>query len=249
SAAAGVAALVLVVGGGAGGAYAVRALTGPEPASSSVAASTASSQTSVADLVSNVQRTVVDIQVSGAGGGSSEGSGVVIRSDGMILTNAHVLGTSGGTVTVTFADGSRHSATVIGTDTTHDLAVVQVSTGSALPVATFANSSSVQVGDTVYALGSPLGLAGTVTEGIVSALHRSISAGEGNGSQTTRYTNMIQTDAALNSGNSGGPLVDTTGRVVGINTANAGSSGSIGVGFAIPASTAHAVANQLIAGH
>jgi putative serine protease PepD len=248
-AAAGVAALVLVVGGGVGGAYTVRALTGPEHTASSIAASTASSRTSVADLVSNVQRTVVDIQVSGADGSGSEGSGVVIRSDGMILTNAHVLGQNAGTVTVTFSDGSRHRATVIGTDTAHDLAVVQVSTDSPLPVATFASSSTVRVGDTVYALGSPLGLAGTVTEGIVSALHRTISAGESDGSQTTRYTNMIQTDAALNSGNSGGPLVNTAGQVVGINTANEGSSGSIGLGFAIPSSTAHSVADQLIAAH
>lgn len=248
-AAAGVAALVLVVGGGVGGAYTVRALTGPGHASSSIAASTAASRTSAADLVSNVQRTVVDIQVSGADGSGSEGSGVVIRSDGMILTNAHVLGQNAGTVTVTFSDGSRHRATVIGTDTAHDLAVVQVSSDSPLPVATFASSSTVRVGDTVYALGSPLGLTGTVTEGIVSALHRSISAGESDGSQTTRYTDMIQTDAALNSGNSGGPLVNTAGQVVGINTANEGSSGSIGLGFAIPSSTAHSVADQLIAAH
>ncbi|WP_051802162.1 S1C family serine protease [Actinocatenispora sera] len=247
-AAAGVAALVLVVGGGAGGAYAVRALTGPEPTPSSIAASTASSRTSAADLVSNVQRTVVDIQVAGTDGSGSEGSGVLIRSDGMILTNAHVLGDRPGSVTVTLADGSRHRATVIGTDPTHDLAVVQVSVDSPLPVATFASSSSVRVGDTVYALGSPLGLTGTVTEGIVSALHRTISAGESDGSRATRYTNMIQTDAALNSGNSGGPLVNTAGQVVGINTANEGSSGSIGLGFAIPSGTAHSVADQLIAG-
>jgi putative serine protease PepD len=236
-----------VVGGGAGGAYAVRALTGPGPTSSSIAASTASSRISAADLVSSVQRTVVDIQVHGTSGSGSEGSGVVIRSDGMILTNAHVLGDDAQAVTVTLADGSRHRATVIGADPAHDLAVVQVSTDSALPVAAFADPASVRVGDTVYALGSPLGLTGTVTEGIVSALHRSISAGEGDGSRATKYTNLIQTDAALNSGNSGGPLIDTSGRIVGINTANAGQAGSIGVGFAIPSGTAQAVANQLIA--
>jgi len=244
---AGVAGLALVVGGGVGGAYAVRAMTAPPVAASPVQASPAASAESVADLVATVHRTVVDIQVSGASGGS-EGSGVVIRSDGMILTNAHVIG-DGGRITVTFADGTRRTASVVGTDTGKDLAVIQARNVSSLPVATFGDSSSVRAGDTVYALGSPLGLTGTVTEGIVSGVHRHISAGESDGSRTTSYSDMIQTDAALNSGNSGGPLVDTYGQVIGVNTAIAGQSGSIGVGFAIPSDTAQTVANRLMSGH
>ncbi|GAA3521446.1 hypothetical protein GCM10022220_72930 [Actinocatenispora rupis] len=230
------------------GAATVHELTAAKPASSPVAATTASSTSSVADVVARAQPAVVDITVKGSSG-EDEGSGVVIRSDGMILTNNHVLAAAGQdpAVTVTFSDGTRRSATVVGTAPGSDLAVVRVSGASRLTVATFGDSSALRTGDTVVALGSPLGLTGTVTEGIVSALHRQLTVDQ------TRYTNMIQTDAPLNEGNSGGALISANGQLVGINTAIAtsgsGSTGSIGVGFAIPSNTAKSVAEALMAGH
>lgn len=247
-AAGGATALALVLGGGVAGAATVHELTAAKPASSPVAATTASSTSSVADVVARAQPAVVDITVKGSSG-EDEGSGVVIRSDGMILTNNHVLAAAGQdpAVTVTFSDGTRRSATVVGTAPGSDLAVVRVSGASGLTVATFGDSSALRTGDTVVALGSPLGLTGTVTEGIVSALHRQLTVDQ------TRYTNMIQTDAPLNEGNSGGALISANGQLVGINTAIAtsgsGSTGSIGVGFAIPSNTAKSVAEALMAGH
>jgi putative serine protease PepD len=247
-AAGGAAALVLVIGGGAAGAATVHELSAHRTTGSPVAATTASDSASFADVVAKVQPAIVDITVDGASG-QGEGSGVVIRSDGMILTNNHVVtgAGQGATLTVTFSDGTRRPATVVGTDPGTDLAVVQVSGVSGLTVATFGDSGALRTGDTVVALGSPLGLTGTVTEGIVSALHRQLTV------DSTRYTNMIQTDAALNEGNSGGALITTGGQVVGINTAIAtsgdGSTGSIGVGFAIPSDTARSVADTLMSGH
>ncbi|HEY3501870.1 MAG TPA: trypsin-like peptidase domain-containing protein [Actinocatenispora sp.] len=247
-AAGGAAALALVVGGGVAGAATVHELSAHQPTSSPVAATTAADSSSLADVVAKVQPAIVDVTVKGASG-EGEGSGVVIRSDGMILTNNHVVTGAGqdATLTVTFSDGTSRSATVVGTDPSTDLAVVQVSGASGLTVATFGDSGTLRTGDSVVALGSPLGLTGTVTEGIVSALHRQLTV------DSTRYTNMIQTDAALNEGNSGGALITTGGQLVGINTAIAtsgsDSTGSIGVGFAIPSDTARSVANQLIAGH
>jgi putative serine protease PepD len=135
-----------------------------------------------------------------------------------------------------------------GSDPATDLAVIQAEGVSGLRPATFADSDSLEVGDTVLALGSPLGLEGSVTAGIVSALHRTITVGDGQAGET--IDDAVQTDAAINPGNSGGPLVDAAGRVVGITTANASvdgiSSGSIGVGFAIPSSQARQVADRLL---
>jgi putative serine protease PepD len=144
----------------------------------------------------------------------------------------------------------------VGTNPTNDIAVIKAQGESGLSAATFADSSQVQVGDSVLAIGSPLGLDGTVTAGIVSGLHRDLGAGGNGGSGRNRgeqstITDAIQTDAAINPGNSGGALVDTAGRVIGINTAiaTAGSSdGNIGVGFAIPSNTANQLADQIIAG-
>jgi putative serine protease PepD len=140
-------------------------------------------------------------------------------------------------------------ARVVGTDPATDLAVIQAEGVSGLRPATFADSDTLEVGDTVLALGSPLGLEGSVTAGIVSALHRPITVGDGQSGET--IDDAVQTDAAINPGNSGGPLVDAAGRVVGITTANASvdgtSSGSIGVGFAIPSSQARQVADRLLA--
>ena len=185
------------------------------------------------------------------------GSGVVIRSDGYILTNEHVtaVATDGGSITVAFSDGRTAPAKLIGADKATDLAVVKVNL-TGLTAATFADSGTVKVGQTVVAVGSPLGLNGTVTEGIVSALHRPTSGASDN----SAVIDAIQTDAAINPGNSGGALVDLAGRVVGINQsiATAGSNsgpfgqqggepGNIGIGFAIPSDTAVRISQELIA--
>jgi putative serine protease PepD len=208
---------------------------------------------------------VVSVAVRSANG-TSEGSGVIYRSDGTVLTNNHVVADAAGgagAISVTFADGQTASAVIVGEDVTKDLALIRATGVSGLTPVTFAATGSVAVGDTVLAVGNPLGLAGSVTAGIVSALDRTVTIG-GNGppqdgdpfgavqdaTSTETLRGAIQTDASINPGNSGGPLVDTSGRVIGINTAIASTgsqAGSIGVGFAIPADTVTAVARQLSA--
>ena len=204
----------------------------------------------LATVAAAVQPSVVSIEVT-TRSGRGEGSGVVLRQDGMILTNNHVAGAAGAELVVTFADGVQAPATLVGADPGTDLAVIQVSGVDDVVPATFAaGTDDLAVGDTVLAIGSPLGLQGSVTAGIVSALHRSVDLG-GSGRQTaSALADAIQTDAAINPGNSGGPLVDTSGRVVGINTAIASLSGngSIGLGFAIRVEDATAVAEALMAG-
>jgi putative serine protease PepD len=203
---------------------------------------------------------VVTISVSGTTQGSfgqsqqvqGTGSGIVLRTDGYILTNNHVVSAAGtgGSVTVTFTSGKTVPARVVGTDPTSDLAVVKVSGVSGLVAATFADSDALKVGQAVLAVGAPLGLSNTVTEGIVSTLHRPVRTGE-QGASEQSVIDAVQTDAAINPGNSGGALVDLAGRVVGINSAIAtsgdGTSGNIGVGFAIASDDATKVADQLIA--
>jgi putative serine protease PepD len=205
---------------------------------------------SVAAIARNVVPAVVSIEV-GTDRGSGTGSGVIIAKDGYIVTNEHVVGDADG-IRVTLADGTSAGATVVGTDADTDLAVVKVRAEN-LPVAQLGRSNNLQVGDPVVAIGSPLGLAGTVTSGIISALNRSLDIPGADGS--TLLVNAIQTDAAINPGNSGGALVDRAGRVIGINSAIAsigggsvfgGGGGSIGVGFAIPIDEARAVAEQII---
>ena len=239
----------IAVSSGAAGAYTVTALDGARPATAAsgttttgttaaTAASTSSSgtTTSLAALVAKVTPSVVSVVVQGSGG-EAEGSGIVLTADGKILTNAHVVdgAGTGATVTVRFSDGSQATATVLGADTSADIAVLEAQGVSGLTPATLGSSASVQVGDEVLAIGNPLGLEGTVTSGIVSALNRSVPVSGDDGSSET-LTGAIQTDAAINPGNSGGALVDAEGRVVGITTAGASlsGSGSIGVGFAIP---------------
>jgi putative serine protease PepD len=202
------------------------------------------SVTSVADAV---LPTVVSLSVRGTDRASS-GSGVVVRPDGYILTNNHVVSDAleGGSITVTFSDGARVPARIVGRSPTYDLAVVRVDRRD-LPTAVLGDSDGLQVGDPVVAVGSPLGLTGTVTTGIVSALDRPVTTSDAG---EASYISAIQTDAAINPGNSGGPLVDGQGRVVGITSAIAtlggGRSGSIGLGFAIPISQARTIAEQLI---
>jgi putative serine protease PepD len=193
---------------------------------------------------------------------SGTGSGVVLRTVGSttyILTNNHVVSAavSGGAVHVTLNDGRTVAASIVGTDATADLAVVKITGVSGLTPAVFADSSALKVGQAVLAVGAPLGLSNTVTQGIVSTLHRPVRTGE-SGASAQSVLDAVQTDAAINPGNSGGALVDLAGHVVGINSAIAttgsssttSQSGNIGVGFAIPSNDAAAVADQLIAtGH
>lgn len=198
------------------------------------------------DIVNKVSPSVVTIVTD-----SAEGSGVVYSKDGYIVTNNHVVD-GAQTVEVRFSDGTTADAQIIATDTTQDLAVIQVSGVDDLTPITFGDSDSIQVGDAAVALGSPLGLEGTVTTGIVSALDRSMTVAgeEQQGFQqqsSSTLTGLIQTDAAINSGNSGGALVNGNGELIGINTAIATTdSGSIGLGFAIPSNTVQSVVEQLI---
>jgi putative serine protease PepD len=201
---------------------------------------------SLADIVSTVQPSVVSIST-----GTGEGSGVVLDTDGHVLTNHHVVAPAGGDpVTVTFSDGDSQQAEVVGSDARSDIAVLRVEDTSGATPAVFGDSDVIEPGDPVLALGSPLGLEGTVTSGIVSAKNRTIQVGGQQGQPVTSISGMLQTDAAINPGNSGGALADTAGEVVGINSAiaTAGGTGNIGVGFAIPSNTATGIAEQLING-
>jgi len=209
-------------------------------------------RSSLASIAAAIQPDVVVIQTS-----QGEGSGVVLSADGYIVTNNHVVAdATNGTVKVTFNSGKAVNGTVVGTDPKTDLAVVKAQNASGLSFASWGDSDNTQVGDTVLAIGSPLGLQGSVTAGIISALHRTIDVGGDQQSQfqaptaATTIGDAIQTDAPINPGNSGGALVDTNGKVVGINSAIAtsGSTGNIGVGFAIPANRAKQVAQALITG-
>ncbi len=203
-----------------------------------------------------IQPSVVTINVTGSQE-QGTGSGVIIRSDGYILTNDHVVSVAanGGTIQVVTNDGRQANATVVGVDASDDLAVIKVNLPN-LTAATFGKSSELVVGQTVVAVGAPLGLSDTVTSGIVSNTARPVVAGDND----QAVFDAVQTDAAINPGNSGGPLVDLNGNVVGINaaiaTANSGGlqipgqqqqSGSIGIGFAIPSDEASRIANELIA--
>jgi putative serine protease PepD len=206
---------------------------------------------SVAAIARDVVPVVVSIDVTTASGAGT-GSGVIIRKDGYIVTNNHVVGDAR-TISVTLADGTIADATLVGRDPDTDLAVVKARV-TGLPVAQLGRSNGLEVGDPVVAIGSPLGLKGTVTSGIISALNRSVDVPpDSSGGRQVVLVNAIQTDAAINPGNSGGALVDRAGRVIGINSAIAslggglgGSSGSIGVGFAIPVDEARAVAEEII---
>jgi putative serine protease PepD len=207
---------------------------------------------SVAGIAKRVLPSVVSIEARGSDGGAT-GSGFVIASDGYILTNNHVIAgavSSGGKIVVRLQDGRSYDADVIGREASYDLAVLRIS-NKRLTALQFGDSEKVAVGDSVIAIGSPLGLSGTVTLGIISAKDRAVTAGESQGDNS--FINALQTDAAINPGNSGGPLVDATGAVIGVNSAIAslgssfgGPTGSIGLGFAIPINQARKTAEQLI---
>jgi putative serine protease PepD len=199
-----------------------------------------------------VTPSVVSISVKTTTGGGT-GSGSIYKTSATssyIITNNHVIesAVTSGTIKVEFADGSEIAATIVGRDRLYDVAVLLVKKGN-LTAISLGDSSKVSVGDEVLAIGSPLGLANTVTQGIVSALNRPVTAGT---TDSTSYVNAIQTDAAINPGNSGGALVDARGRIIGVNSAIAtltsgGTSGSIGLGFSIPINEAKRVIEEIIA--
>ncbi len=198
-----------------------------------------------------VTPSVVSISVR-SNTGSGTGSGSIYRtsaSNSFIITNNHVIddAVTSGSIKIELADGSEIPATIVGRDRGYDLAVLQVRKGN-LPAIAIGDSTKVSVGDEVLAIGSPLGLANTVTQGIVSALNRPVTVGS---NDSTSYVNAIQTDAAINPGNSGGALVDTQGRIIGVNSAIAsltsgGVGGNIGVGFSIPINEAKRVIEEII---
>ncbi|MFJ5614142.1 S1C family serine protease [Streptomyces sp. NPDC093221] len=268
-----------VIGGGAG------ALIGnathdngtTTTASSAVNASVVNG--SVSSVAKAVSPSVVEINAT-SGAGKSTGAGVIITSGGEIITNNHVVAGST-SVSVTYSNGKTATATVVGTDSAKDLALIKVQGASGLPAATLGDSSNIAVGDSVVAIGSPEGLTGTVTSGIVSSLNRDVTVstdenqgqgqgGQGNGqwpfsfggnqyngdtgNSTTTYK-AIQTDASLNPGNSGGALINMSGQIIGINSAmysdassSGSSSGSVGLGFAIPINTVKSDLASLRAG-
>ena len=227
-------------------------VSGPEgPAGKDGVTADNSGNLSIKDIAKKILPTVVSISVTGATG-SGTGSGSIIQSDSAksyIVTNNHVIddAVAGGKITVEFQDGSEVTATIKGRDIAYDLAVLQISNGN-LPTIEIGDSSKVVIGDLSVAIGSPLGLSGTVTSGIVSALNRPVIAGS---TDRASYIDAIQTDAAVNPGNSGGPLVNGQGKIIGVNSAiastgTASTSGNIGLGFAIPINQAMRVVNEII---
>ncbi|MBO0847247.1 MAG: trypsin-like peptidase domain-containing protein, partial [Nocardioides sp.] len=210
---------------------------------------------SIEKVAQNVLPSVVMINVSGPDGAGS-GSGIILSGDGKILTNNHVVALAGqnGQLSVSFNDGSHANAKILGTDPLTDTAVIQAEGVHNLTPAALGHSSSLQVGQSVVAIGSPFGLDATVTSGIVSALNRPVNVGQVSQGNETVYP-AIQTDAAINPGNSGGPLVNLAGEVVGINASiqtstntAGGEPGSIGLGFAIPIDEVLPIVQQMIKG-
>jgi len=263
---AGVALVALLVGGIAGGT--VGYLTGGTsggPAGNALNAPKPAQQTgnapagSVESVAQKLSPSVVELQVSGQQG-AGEGSGFVISTDGYILTNNHVVevAAGGGQIQAVFQDGRKAAAKVIGRDPTTDIAVVKVDGVGNLTPVEIGRSDDLRVGQGVVAIGSPFELAGTVTSGIVSSLHRPVRAGGGSGGQET-VMDAVQTDAAINPGNSGGPLSNMSGQVIGINSAiyspqsasggqgqGGSESGNVGIGFAIPIDQARRTADTII---
>ncbi|MEV7622577.1 trypsin-like peptidase domain-containing protein [Actinoplanes sp. NPDC089786] len=269
---AGAAAVLIALAGGGIGAATVLAMDDNDGSSTVQTGSSSVTRvvdrSSLAQIASAVQDSVVSITT-----GSGEGSGVVLNSNGDIVTNNHVVSTAqGGKVNVIFADGKKATATIVGTDERTDLAVIRATGVSDLKPATLGDSAQMQVGDTVLALGSPLGLEGSVTAGIISAKDRTIKSEGSEPSPQDQQPNpfggqeqqqqqpsggaqsmsgLLQTDAPINPGNSGGALVNTNGQVIGINSAiytSGGSQGNIGLGFAIPSNKVKQVVDALIAG-
>ena len=243
-----VVALIAGLGGGAIGAFAVPRKSGITIERVSTSGSTVKSDllTGVASVAQSVMPSIVRVNVNGATGpfgqsSSGTGSGVIYTSDGYIITNNHVID-GASSISVTLSTGQELPARLIGTAAPgDDIAVIKIDKTGLTP-ATLGSTSDLSVGDLAVAIGSPFGLQGTVTAGVISALHRNINLG-----QSEQLTDAIQTDAPINPGNSGGALADGRGDVIGINTAIlGGSGGNVGVGFAIPISIAKRDADQII---
>jgi putative serine protease PepD len=245
----------LVVGGVVGGVIvAATGSSGSSQTPSQVSNAAAASGCAVPSIASAVIPSVVTIAASGSGG-SGTGSGEVIRSDGYILTNNHVISVAagGGSVEVLFSDGTTAPATITGRDPLTDLAVLKVQPPHQLKVIQFGSSESVAVGEPVVAVGAPLGLSGTVTSGIVSATDRTIQV-PGENDRSALLASAVQTDAAINPGNSGGALVNCAAKLIGVPTAGAtvpgpsgeASGGSVGLGFAIPVDLAKRLSDEII---
>ena len=236
------AALAALAGCGGSAAVSSRATaTALQKQAENVEPGAAAVQQQFVDVVKAVSPSVVQIQ-----SGDALGSGVVLDDRGDIVTNAHVVDGAKEFV-VTLPGGDEHDASLVGADRDHDVAVIRLADATPEP-ATFGDSSKVEVGDLVLALGNPLGLRSSVTQGIVSSLDRTLSENGG-----TTLSSTIQTSAEINPGNSGGALVDLSGRVVGIPTVVAtdpefGNTPAPGIGFAISGNAARRVASQLIAG-
>ena len=225
------------------------AATTTTSATQTTAQATTTVQTAQEAAIAKIKNAVVEVQVVTQQGKSALGSGVIIDARGYIVTNNHVV-SGAQSISVTLSDGTRLTASLVGTDAADDLAVLKITTTKTLAVATLGDSSKLQVGQNVLAIGNPLGINETVTGGIVSALGRSVSEGQGGAT----INNAIQTDAALNPGNSGGALIDLQGNLIGIPTLGAinteYNTPADGVSFAIPSNTVASVAAQLIAnGH
>ncbi|MGN6129401.1 MAG: S1C family serine protease [Nocardioidaceae bacterium] len=214
---------------------------------------------SIAAVARRVLPSTVQVNANGGAGGSggpgggATGSGFVLDGKGHVITNNHVVAdaTGPGELTVVDENGTEHGARIVGRSPVYDIAVLEVADASGLRPASLGSSRSMQVGQTVVAIGSPLGLSSTVTSGIISALDRPVTTGSSNQSS---YIDAVQTDAAINPGNSGGPLVNLRGEVVGVNSAIAttgttfgGEAGNIGVGFAIPMEQVRVTAAQILA--
>lgn len=220
--------------------------------------STTGSSVQVADgsdwvtVAKAVNSSVVSILVTSSSS-SARGSGAILDTDGHVVTNNHVV-SGASEIYVTLADGSMYDASIVGTDPTTDLAVIKIdNVPSGLTPITFADSDNLAVGESVMAIGNPLGLSNTTTTGIISALNRPVAtSGDGSSSSTSVVTNAIQIDAAINPGNSGGPTFNTAGQVIGINSSiattstSSDSGGSIGIGFAIPSNLVEDVCSQII---
>ena len=267
-----------LLGGITGGSFAVWSLTRDglvqtgQAAPPTISVNSPMDATAITAVAATALPSVVTLEVQGSGSGGS-GSGVIISDQGHIITNAHVVTIGGQTdaprIRVATTDGRLWPATIVGADPISDIAVIKIDTPAPLFPITIGDSSKLNVGDETVAIGAPLGLANTVTLGIVSALNRSITVGAstpedgpglfdfdlpgGQSIGTQISLPVIQTDASINPGNSGGALLNASGELIGINVAiasnaqNAQSAGSIGLGFAIPANYAMRVANELIA--
>jgi putative serine protease PepD len=243
-------AAALVIGSAVGGCTSSSSST-----SSTTSSSGEVSVCNVTAVANEVTPSVVTISASGKGGAGT-GSGEVIESAGYILTNNHVIAiaANGGSVQVLFSDGQSDPATIVGRDPLTDLAVLKVNTSRKLAVIPMGSSSSVVVGQATVVIGAPLGLSGTVTSGIVSALDRTVQV-PADENTTALLVGAIQTDASINPGNSGGAMVNCSGQLIGVPSAGAtvpsssgeSSGGSIGLGFAIPVDLAKTIADEIIA--